>query len=311
MPRFAKTVCAGCGTGRLHVNKKDEIYIVTRVLHVAVVASGCFRRRLLLPFTCYSAGTPKPRRHRDKARLLHLLIYMSPLYCHFTPAPTHFTTSTPCSTSLQPSLSSSMPLFAKDSGQGSSEATSEMEERVARHCRLQDGMDLILKKLRHDPKSITTEDARSLADNADEGDERTAKVIAAIADIALRNEDERGGAHHDHARSVGSASQSPLNVSQDVLQRLRSNPSSITEEDARRFSENVEATDARSARLISAVESLAAARSDIYGNDAGLSQSPHPSLLTFVKDLYAAVEAMPDDVDTEILKTTQSIVSSE
>ncbi|KAJ4402941.1 hypothetical protein N0V91_006852 [Didymella pomorum] len=184
-----------------------------------------------------------------------------------------------------------------------------MEERVARHWKLQDGMDLILKKLRHDPKSITTEDAQSLADNADEGDERTANVIAAISDIALRNEEARGGAHHDHARSVGSASQSPLKVSQDVLQRLRSNPSSITEEDARRFSENVEAKAARTARLISAAESLAGARGDIYGNDAGLDQSPHPSLLTFVRDLYAAVEATPDDVDTEILKTTQSIVS--
>jgi hypothetical protein len=37
-----------------------------------------------------------------------------------------------------------MPLFAKGSGQGTSEATSEMEGRVARHYRLQDGMDLIL-----------------------------------------------------------------------------------------------------------------------------------------------------------------------
>lgn len=203
-----------------------------------------------------------------------------------------------------------MPLFAKDSDQGASEATSEMEERIARHCRLQEGMDLILGKLRHDAKSITTEDAHRLADNAQEGDQRTASVIAAIADIALRNEEERGAVGR-HARSVGSASQSPFSVSQDVIQRLRSNPSSITEEDVRRFSENVEAKDARSARLISAVESLAVARNDIYSNDAALSHSSHPSLLTLVKDLYAAVELMPDNVDIEILKTTQSIVSSE
>lgn len=204
-----------------------------------------------------------------------------------------------------------MPLFAKDFGQGTSAATSEMEERVARHCRLQDGMDLILGKLRHDAKSITTEDVQNLADNADGGDQRTANVIAAIADIALRNEEERGAANDDHSQSVGSASQSPFNVPQDVIQRLRSHPSSITEEDARRFSENVKAKDARSARLVSAVEALAAARNDIYSNDAGLIHDPHPSLLTLVKDLYAAVELMPDDVDTEILKTTQSIVSSE
>lgn len=205
-----------------------------------------------------------------------------------------------------------MPLFGKDSDQGaSSEPTSEMEDRVARHCRLQNGMELILGKLRHDAKSITTEDAQSLADNADEGDQRTANVIAAIADIALRNEEKRTMANDDRPRSVRSTSQSPFNVSQDVIQRLRSNPSSITEEDARRFSEYVEAKDARSARLVSAVESLDAARNDIHGHDAGLRQSPHPSLLTLVKDLFAAVEAMPDDVDTEILKTTQSIVSSE
>ncbi|KAJ4382653.1 hypothetical protein N0V86_001875 [Didymella sp. IMI 355093] len=201
-----------------------------------------------------------------------------------------------------------MPLFGK-SPANTPEATSEMEERVARHCRLQNGMELILGKLRQDAKSITTEDARSLADNAEEGDQRTANVIAAIADIALRNEEEQGAANNDHLQSVGSASQSPFSVSQDVIQRLRSNPGSITEEDARRFSENVEAKDARSARLVSAVESLAAARNDIYSQDHSLGQRPRPSLLTVVKDLYAAVEANPDDVDPEILKTTQSIVS--
>ncbi|KAF1932083.1 uncharacterized protein M421DRAFT_54615 [Didymella exigua CBS 183.55] len=170
-------------------------------------------------------------------------------------------------------------------------------------------MELILGKLSHNAKSITTEDAQSLADNAEEGDQRTANIIAAIADIAIRNEEQQGGSNDDDPRSAGNASQSPFNVSQDVMQRLRSNPGSITEEDARRFSENVEAKDARSARLVSAVESLAAARSDIYSQETSLGQSPHMSLLTVVKDLYAAVEANPDDVDTEILKTTQSIVS--
>ncbi|KAF3046430.1 hypothetical protein E8E12_008704 [Didymella heteroderae] len=202
-----------------------------------------------------------------------------------------------------------MSFLVKSSRKGTPEATSKMEERVARHCKLQNGMELILGKLRHDAKSINTEDAQSLADNADGGNQWTANVIAAVADIALRNEAERRAPDSDHPRSVGSASQSPFNVSQDVIQKLRSNPSSITEEDACRFSENVEAKDACSARLVSAVESLAAARNDTYGHDTGLSQSPYPSLLTLVKDLYAAVEAMPDDVDTEILKTTQSIVS--
>lgn len=139
-----------------------------------------------------------------------------------------------------------MPLFGASSEKGVSEATSDMEERVARHCRLQDSMELVLGKLQHDAKSITTDDAQRLADNTEEGDQRTANIIAAIADIALRNEEDQGAANDDHSRYVGSTSQSPFNVSQDVIQRLRSNPSSITEEDARRFSENVEARDALS-----------------------------------------------------------------
>lgn len=200
-----------------------------------------------------------------------------------------------------------MPLFGKDLGQGASpQAVSEMENRVVRHCRLQDGMELILGKLRYDAGSVTAEDAQNLADNADEGDQRTANVIAAIADIALRNEEKQTAANDDHPRSVSGTSQSPFSVSQDVIQRLRSNSSSISDEDACRFSETIEAKDARSARLVSAVESQATAR-----NDAGLSQRSYPSMLTLVKNLYAAVEAMPDDVDTEILKTTQSILSSE
>ncbi|KAF2627933.1 hypothetical protein BU25DRAFT_340957 [Macroventuria anomochaeta] len=170
-------------------------------------------------------------------------------------------------------------------------------------------MELILGKLKHNAKSITTEDARSLADNAEDGDEWTANIIAAVADIAIRNEEESAPSNDDHRRSADRASQSTLNVSQDVIERLRSDPSSITEEDARRFSENIEARDERSARLVSAVESLAAAHNDIYGQDTNLGQSPHPSLLTVVKDLYAAVETNPEDVNTEILRTTQSVVS--
>lgn len=191
------------------------------------------------------------------------------------------------------------------------EATAEMEERVARHRKLQNGMELIVGKLRHSAKSITTEDAQSLADNAEEGDEQTANIITAIADIAIRNGVEHGDADEDRPQFVGEPLQSPLDVSLDVMQRLRSNPSSITEEDARRFSENIKAKDARSARLVSAVESFAAARSDIYGQESTLGQSVHTSLLTVVRDLFAAVEANPDDVDMEILKTTQIVVNSE
>jgi chemotaxis regulatin CheY-phosphate phosphatase CheZ len=172
-------------------------------------------------------------------------------------------------------------------------------------------MELILGKLRHDAKSITTEDARSLADNTEDGDEQTADIIAAVTDIAARNEAERNTINDDHPRSSDHTSQSAFSVSEDVIERLRNDPSSITEEDARRFSENVEATNPTSARLVSAVESLAAAHNEIYSKNINLGQSPHPSLLTVVKDLYAAVEANPEDINTEILKTTQSIVNSE
>lgn len=193
-----------------------------------------------------------------------------------------------------------------------SEATSELEERLARHRKLQNGMELILGKLRHNAKSITTEDARSLADNAEDGDEWTANIIAAVEDIAARNDMEKAALIDERPRAleISSESQSTLSVSQDVIKRLRSDPGSITEEDARRFSENVEARDASSARLVSAVESLAAAHNDIYGQSTNITQSAHPSILTVVKDLYAAVETNPEDVDTEILRTTQSIVSS-
>ncbi|XPS70743.1 hypothetical protein M3J09_002945 [Ascochyta lentis] len=172
-----------------------------------------------------------------------------------------------------------------------SENTEEQELRLTRHCKLQN------------------EDARGLADNAEDGDEWTANIIAAVEDVATRNEAKAVTADGGQPQSANHTSQSALSVSQNVIQRLRSDPSSITEEDARRFSENVEARDASSARLVSAVESLAAAHSDIYGQHVSLEQKPHPSLLTVVKDLYAVVETNPEDINTEILRTTQSIVS--
>jgi hypothetical protein len=161
-----------------------------------------------------------------------------------------------------------------------SENTEEQEMRLTRHHKLQNGMELILGKLRHNAKSITTEDARGLADNAEDGDERTTDIIAAVEDIAARNEAERAGVNDDHPRSTGHTSQSILSLSQNVIERLRSDPSSITEEEARRFSENFEVRDASSARLVSAVESLAAAHGDIYGRNINLGQTLHPSLLT-------------------------------
>jgi hypothetical protein len=95
-----------------------------------------------------------------------------------------------------------------------------------------------------------------------------------------------------------------------ILFKLKTDPSSITTEDARRLSENYNASDEKSARIISAVEAFALANEQMYEQDSDIGQPPHTSLTTLVQDLQAAVDATPDDVTTEVLRTTQSIVSS-
>jgi len=95
-----------------------------------------------------------------------------------------------------------------------------------------------------------------------------------------------------------------------VLDKLQKDPLSITTEDARRLSENYEAHDVRSAKIISAVESLAVAAQEIHEETPSLGQGPQTSLLTVVNDLKGAVDANPEEVTTEVLKTTQGIVSS-
>jgi hypothetical protein len=95
-----------------------------------------------------------------------------------------------------------------------------------------------------------------------------------------------------------------------VLDKLQKDPLSITTEDARRLSENYEAHDVRSAKIISAVESLAVAAQEIHEEAPSLGQGPQTSLLTVVNDLKGAVDAKPEEVTNEVLKTTQGIVSS-
>ena len=63
----------------------------------------------------------------------------------------------------------------------------EQDERLARHQHLYNALELGLRKLQHDPASITTEDAQALADVVPEGDERTATVAAALQDLAIQN----------------------------------------------------------------------------------------------------------------------------
>jgi hypothetical protein len=172
-----------------------------------------------------------------------------------------------------------------------------------------EGMKAILEKLWDDPKSITAADAQNLTDNSEARDVQTAQVVAAVKHIASFNEFRKSSANEDAftRRSMPNAEEFP----DTVITKLLNDPTSISTEDARRFSENIEARDARSARLVSAVESLAAVREDLRGTDAPLGHTPHPSMLTIVRDLLADVENYPQDVDEEILKTTRAIASSE
>jgi hypothetical protein len=99
-------------------------------------------------------------------------------------------------------------------------------------------------------------------------------------------------------------------VLSSILDKLRENPAGITTEDARRLSENVVASDPRTAKIVSAVEAFAAANEAIHEVDPELGQAPHTSLLTVVNDLKVAVEQNPTSVTTEVLRTAQNVVSS-
>ncbi|KAL5401025.1 hypothetical protein PMIN03_011876 [Paraphaeosphaeria minitans] len=99
-----------------------------------------------------------------------------------------------------------------------------------------------------------------------------------------------------------------------VLDKLRTDPLSITPEDARRLSEQVEVTDRRSASIVSAVESLALASQDLQQLDARADQphmvnEPHHTQHVLVNDLKAAVDSNPSFVTPDLLKATQEIVS--
>lgn len=96
----------------------------------------------------------------------------------------------------------------------------------------------------------------------------------------------------------------------EILDKLRDDPSSITTEDARRLSENAVVGDMRTAKIISAVEAFAAASEVIHDVDPTLGQAPHTSLLTVVNDLKVAVDQNPTDVTAEVLRTAQNVVSS-
>lgn len=97
---------------------------------------------------------------------------------------------------------------------------------------------------------------------------------------------------------------------EQILIKLKNDPSTITTEDARRLSENHDAGDIRSARIISAVEAFAVANREISKDDLNPGQAPHTSLPTIVQDLHTAVERSHNDITSEILQNTLHIVNS-
>ena len=70
-------------------------------------------------------------------------------------------------------------------------------------------------------------------------------------------------------------------------------------------------TDARSARLVSAIEAFAAAHDDIaVEKGESLAGAGHASLHTLLQDLHSAVDRNPGDVTQTLVRLTQSLVGS-
>ncbi|KAJ5059723.1 hypothetical protein PSV09DRAFT_2373231 [Bipolaris maydis] len=74
-----------------------------------------------------------------------------------------------------------------------------------------------------------------------------------------------------------------------ILDKLKTDPSSITADDARLLSDNF--------------------TTRVHHQESSHTQTHRRSLLTAAKDLHGAVDDSPEEVTTEVLRTTQSIVS--
>jgi hypothetical protein len=84
----------------------------------------------------------------------------------------------------------------------------------------------ILVKLRDDPRSLTTEDARRLSENAVAGDMRTAKIISAVEAFAVASE-----VIHDVDPHLGQAPHtSLLTLINDLKVAVEQNPNDVTTE---------------------------------------------------------------------------------
>ncbi|XP_014558407.1 hypothetical protein COCVIDRAFT_36160 [Bipolaris victoriae FI3] len=102
----------------------------------------------------------------------------------------------------------------------------------------------------------------------------------------------------DTSSLASSQSSQFKNLLEAMLEKLKTDPSSVTVDDARLLFDNFTASDERAVRIISAVEYLAIA-----------NKTHHCELLTAVKDLHDKVESSPGEVTIEVLRTTQSVVS--
>ncbi|EUC36011.1 hypothetical protein COCCADRAFT_89389 [Bipolaris zeicola 26-R-13] len=91
----------------------------------------------------------------------------------------------------------------------------------------------------------------------------------------------------DTSSLASSQSSQFKNLLEAMLEKLKTDPSSVTVDDARLLFDNFTASDERAVRIISAVEYLAIAN----------------------KDLHDKVESSPGEVTIEVLRTTQSVVS--
>lgn len=91
---------------------------------------------------------------------------------------------------------------------------------------IQQAMTDILDKLRNDPGSITTEDARRLSENTVADDLQTARIISAVESFAIANE-----AAHEIDPELGQAPHtSLLTVVNDLKNAVEQNPGGVTTE---------------------------------------------------------------------------------
>jgi hypothetical protein len=141
----------------------------------------------------------------------------------------------------------------------------------------------ILAKLRDDPRSLTTEDARRLSENAVAGDMRTAKIISAVEAFAVASE-----VIHDIDPRLGQAPHTSLNtLINDLKIAVEQNPTDVTPE-VLRTAQNVVSSKCTTLSLCRDVT-----RTDCYTEmqrAVGHTNAPHPELEAELQEEIAKIE---------------------